>query len=151
MKTRFWTVTLMLVLLVLPVTFALADDAHHQDENAGDRKQGMMMRGGGVGMMDMDRMQEHMKEMRQTMERIHRTDDPAEHGRLMQEHMEMMHKGMGSMRGMMGMGAGKSDEEHRQMMERRMDMMQEMMQQMMEHMMAQQGPKGPAAGSGAAH
>ncbi len=147
MKTHgLFFLAAMLVLPALPATSTHADDAHHQGGDAGDRKQGMMMHGGGMGMMDMDRMQEHMKEMRQEMERIHRTDDPEERGRLMREHMEMMHEGMGGMRGMMGMGMGKSAEEHRQMMERRMDMMQEMMEQMMEHMMAQQEAKGPAAG-----
>jgi hypothetical protein len=104
----------------------------------------------GMAMMDMDKqsaqMQERMKTMQVQMDRIHKTTDPAERRKLMQEHMQSMREGMGMMKGMGGgMGAGMmgGDPKQRQdMMERRMDMMHMMMEQMMQH---QQMSSPPAA------
>lgn len=105
----------------------------------------------GMAMMDMNnyttQIHERMKTMQAQMERIHKTTDPAERRKLMQEHMQSMRDGMGMMRGMggpmMGGGTGpgmmSSDLKQRQdMMERRMDMMHMMMDQMMQHHQALQ-------------
>jgi periplasmic protein CpxP/Spy len=88
-------------------------------------------------------MQEHMKKMHAQMEKIRQTADPTERQKLMAEHMQAMHDGMGMMCGMGGgcMGGGMKHGgmmqggmmKHHEMMEKRMDMMQNMMQQMLEH------------------
>lgn len=99
----------------------------------------------GKGMMDEKQtvqMRERMKIMQAQMDRIHKTADPAERRKLMQEHMQSMRDGMDMMRGMGGpMMGGKGDgmammgdpKQRQDMMERRMDMMQMMMEQMMQH------------------
>ena len=112
---------------------------------------------------DMDKtygaMQERYKKMQEQMEKVRQAKDPKERQKLLQEHWQTMHDGMGMMGGMgmgprgggMGMGygprgcpAGATPEAtacRQNMMERRMDMMQMMMDQMMEH----QGQSTPAA------
>lgn len=144
MRQLQFLVVLSLMFLSPSSSFAAGGghDAHHGPADARPQS-AEMMRGAGMGMMDMDRMRVHMREMHEMMERIHRSDDPEERARLMQEHMEMMHKGMGHMHGMMGMGRGMSPEQHQQRMEERMDLMQQMMEQMMEHMMARDGMRMP--------
>ncbi len=144
--------TLLMCAVALPL--AQADDKHHpqQGSEAAATPATPSSQGMGMGMMDMNRMQD----MQKTMERAQLSTDPAERQRLMQEHMDQMHKMMGDMRGMMGMGAGggMSAEDRQQMMEKRMDMMQGMMEQMMEHMMAAEGAepsRGKEAGSGGRH
>jgi len=142
-------------------TSLMADEAHHPDAGPQSATRGAVTQG--QGMMDMDRMQEHMKSMQQLMERIHKNDDPATRQKLMSEHMQEMQQTMSDMRGMMmgpgmmqgspggkmgsgmmgggtmmGNGKGMPMEDRQKMMEQRMDMMQGMMEQMMEHMMAAQ-------------
>jgi hypothetical protein len=103
-------------------------------------------------------MQHSMQHMRELMDRIHATSDPAEQRRLMDEHMRAMHEAMGMMGGMKGMKAGEMPncsqddttceirrmQGQHQMMQQRMDMMQGMMGQMMDHMM-QRGEASPPA------
>jgi len=138
----------------------MADDAHHPGTDPQGATQGATQGAPvqGQGMMDMNRMQERMKDMQQLMDRIHKTDDPATRQKLMSEHMQDMQKAMNEMRGMMmgpgmmqggpggkmgsgimGDGKGMPMEDRQKMMGQRLDMMQGMMEQMMEHMMAQQG------------
>lgn len=137
--------TALMLAVHLPVVYA--DDSHHPEQAQAGGGQAAATQEKGAGMMNMDRM----KEMQQTMERIHKADDPKERQRLMQEHMQQMHEMMGDMQGMMmqggsggmtgsdGKGKEMTMEERQRMMAQRMDMMQGMMAQMMEHMMAQQG------------
>jgi len=109
----------------------------------------------GTAMMDdnqMAQMQERMKTMQAQMERLHKTTDPAERRKLIQEHMQSMRDGMTMMRGMGGpmmgmMGGGKGrgmmggdPKQREEMMERRMDMMHMMMEQMMQHQQVSQPP-----------
>lgn len=122
-----------MLMLAVYLSAAHADDSHHP-EKAQAAGQTAAPQDQGMGMMNMDRM----SDVQQMMERIHKTADPKERQRLMQEHMQQMHQMMGDMHAMMGKGMGKSSGENRMMMEQRMDMMQGMMEQMMEHMMAQQ-------------
>lgn len=102
---------------------------------------------------------DQLKNMMAQMEKIKATKDPKERQRLMQEHMDSMHKGLQALRpaggGMMHMmdcqmmkdgertagqacpmmGSEKSKRapgERMDMMEKRMDMMQMMMEQMVE-------------------
>lgn len=141
--------TVLMLAIHLPVAYA--DDSHHPEQaQAGGQAAAAQEKG--IGMMDMDRMQE----MHKTMERIQRSKDPAERERLMREHMHQMQEMMADMHNMMGIGMmmqggsggmmgkdGKGKEmtmeERQRMLGQRMDMMQGMMEQMMEHMMAQQG------------
>ncbi|MEW5756295.1 MAG: hypothetical protein AB1810_08315 [Pseudomonadota bacterium] len=128
------------IVFALGQPYAQADERHHPE--AGKQAETPTAASSkGMGMMDMNAMQD----MHKTMERIRQSNDPAERQRLMQEHMEQMHKMMNDMHGMMGMG-GMSGGEAQQTMEKRMDMMQGMMEQMMEHMMAQQGMQAPGGG-----
>lgn len=100
----------------------------------------------------MQRMQNRMQAMHETMAKIRATKDPAERQRLMQEHVQAMHSGMAMMDGMGGSAGRQGDAAARcgegdlacrmnQMqtqhgaMAERMGMMQQMMQQMMDHMM----------------
>ncbi len=76
-------------------------------------------------------MNANMDKMQAEMKRIQETKDPAQRGKLMDEHMKQMHEGMGEMR-KKGMG-GK---------ECRMEMMDGMMGQMQEHRRAMQEPGG---------
>ncbi len=130
------------VLVLFGSLYAQADDRHHpQAGQAAGASQTSPSQGMGMGMMDMDRMQE----MHKMMERIQKTENPAERQQLMNEHMEQMHKMMGEMHGMMDKGMDEKT------MVKRMNMMQGMMEQMMEHMMAAEGAKpAPEKGAGAA-
>ncbi len=47
----------------------------------------------------MTRLQAHMRQMQQQMQRIHATTDPSGRQRLMQEHYQSMQQGMAMMRG----------------------------------------------------
>lgn len=90
---------------------------------------------GGIGMMS-DTMQEHMRTMREQMEKIRAAADPGERDKLVQEHMRSMHAAMEMMRGMggsmtqgpqSGPGAmGGDAQNQRDMMAQCMDMMQKM-------------------------
>lgn len=113
-------------------------DAHQKDSGA-------MMAG----------MQDHMRSMQETMQKIHAATSDAERKKLMDDHMKQMQKHMDMMKGMGSNGAGmggmsamkdKGDKQGMGMMEGgmkcsmmdRMDMMQMMMEQMMQHMAMQQ-------------
>lgn len=142
MKTKFILIP-AIVSIALAIPMAQADDAHHpkdKQEKVSDVQAPATTAspaaspGMGMGMMDMNRMQE----MQKMMERIEQSDDPAEKQRLMQEHMDEMHKMMSDMHGMMGKGMSGSAPDRQQATEKRMDMMQGMMEQMMEHMMARE-------------
>jgi len=104
------------------------------------------------------------------MDRIHKTTDPAERQKLLDEHYKLMQEQMTTMRGMgggmmMGMGGGMGQggqgvmgpggapksggpgkaptpDQRMRMMEDRMDMMQMMMEQMQGQMMEQRRPQG---------
>lgn len=82
--------------------------------------------------MPMD-VEKHRQSMQQMHERIAAAKTPAERQALMQEHMRLMHEGMGLMsrmgRGGPGAAAGPSGG-----MEMRMDMMESMMQMMTDRM-----------------
>lgn len=134
------------VSFVMGIATVQADPRHHAGQAASSP---------GMGMMDMNQMQDRMQTMRETMERAHKTEDPQERRQLMQQHMTQMHDMMGNMRGMTGTGmmmrgdaatpmdggqmGGAAMVERHNMMERRMDMMQQMMEQMMEQLMMMQG------------
>lgn len=103
-------------------------------------------------------MQERYKKMQEQMGKIRQTKDPKDRQKLLQEHWQTMHEGMGMMGGGMGrgprggamMGAGPAGCPlgaapeamtcRQNMMERRMEMMQMMMENMIEH----QGQAAPA-------
>jgi hypothetical protein len=138
--------------LSLPFAAMAQDDhaAHHPDDKAAAKEDA------GSGMMMMDRQ---MQKMRDLMEKMHKASDPAERQRLLEEHMQAMHEGMETMRGMrgeMGMmgkrkdaakdGEGRAQDDsadgghmmmgmlkRHKMMQQRMDMMESMMEQMLEH------------------
>lgn len=91
---------------------------------------------------------EHMNTMLEQMDRIHRTTNPEERQRLLEEHWKTMDEqmaGMREMEGMMGgMHGGRGDrghgsthmmdpEQRDSYMQDRMDMQQMMMEQMMQH------------------
>lgn len=99
----------------------------------------------------MSRMQEKMQAMQAQMDMIHRTTDATERRKLMQEHMQAMQTNMTAMRGMggplmkgrgehgaimmCGNEGGMTDGDMikcREMMEKRMDMVQMMMEQMIQ-------------------
>lgn len=120
---------------------------------------------------NMMQWQERMQQMDMMLDQARKSNDPQQHQKLMNEHMQSMQEGMGMMKGMMGQngmggpmssgkdagkGMGSMDINQRmEMMQNRMDMMQTMMQ----HMMGQQaeemrmGPgmrqgMGPGSGMG---
>ncbi|MEJ2652428.1 MAG: hypothetical protein P8173_11690 [Gammaproteobacteria bacterium] len=64
----------------------------------------MMMQGGGMGMMEINSMQDRLKSMEKLMDRVGKTNDPAKRRMLMCEHMEQMQELMGNMHGMMDPG-----------------------------------------------
>lgn len=154
MERKYRFPILMLCVSAALSMAAMGDDKHHEAESGNDIPPGMMMQGGN-GMMDMDRMQDQMQAMRETMDRARNENNPEERAHLMQAHMRQMHEMMGRMRGMMGPGSmARNDDESKMkpgteakmpmegrqlMMERRMDLMQQMMEQMMDQMMLQEG------------
>ena len=146
-------ITLTTLAMVLTMPLAMADEQHHQGKDEKSHEMGMqegMMNEG--GMMDHDAMQERMQTMRETMKKIHGTQDPAERKRLMQDHMQQMRDAMGAMKGM-----GEHQEGSRQKMmemdgercQKMMKMHSEMMQGMMEQMDARmQMQDGTTEGNG---
>jgi hypothetical protein len=123
--------------LVIVSSAAVADERGQQGMGPMGQSSGMMMQGGGMGMMDMDRAQDRIKSMQQLMDRMHQTTDSGKRQKLLREHMEEMQKLMGNMRGMMmgpGMkgGGSMSMEDRQKLMGQRLDIMQQMMEQMLE-------------------
>ncbi|MEW5664945.1 hypothetical protein AB1288_01245 [Pseudomonas putida] len=109
---------------------------------------------------EMAKAQENLKKMQDQMSLIHKTTDPVQRQKLMQDHQAMMQQGMLTMKGMMGccggmmggrmMGSGhmmgwgqmgshyagmtpEQMKQHQYMMDRYMGMQQMMMDQMMQH------------------
>ena len=159
----------------LAVTLALAGAPLAQDKPAAKPPAAQPgPRGPGMGMpmseQDRTQMQERMRLMQQQMDRLHKTTDPAERQKLLDEHYKLMEAQMATMRGMgggmmMGMGGGMGQggqgmmgpggapkaggpgkppmpDQRMRMMEDRMDMMQMMMEQMQGQMMEQRRPQG---------
>jgi len=99
----------------------------------------------------MERMDTHMKTMRETHEKMMQAKSPSEREALMAMHRKQMKDGltmMGDMAGMKGMGGmhgmgpmGSDMAMRHQMMERRMEMMHSTMQMMMDQML--QAPAKP--------
>ena len=100
---------------------------------------------------DMSHMQENMKAMQAQMDRIHETTDAKERQKLMREHVQAMQVNMNAKRSMggplmkgrgehgaimmCGSKGGMTDGDMiqcREMMEKRVDMMQMMMEQMIQ-------------------
>lgn len=76
-------------------------------------------------------MEQHMQAMHGMREKLAAAATPEERQRLMQEQMELMHRGMDMLSDMRGEGA---DAHAHGPMEMRMQMMQSMMQMMMDRM-----------------
>lgn len=153
MRKLLATTLVISTMLIAPLTLVQAGDdqnsGQHEEHSQAHSSEGMM---GNGGMMDNTRMQGRMDQMKQTMQRLQNTDDPAERRELMKQHRQQMHQAMGSMCTMMGDGK-KSDGDHeggmtgkmdmdpemrRQMMQEHMDMMEGMIEQMKAHMQADQ-------------
>lgn len=113
---------------------------------------GSMM--GGDSMMEPGMMEEYSEEQRnrfdrsfqdmeQLMERVHQSDDPEEHDRLMHEHMHELQEGMmmmseGWRRGTPDSAGNPGDLDARvRNMEQRMFLMQQMLNQMIEREVAE--------------
>jgi hypothetical protein len=88
------------VVLVMLSSTAFADSDHHKGDGSSQGMPGMMM-SGGMPMMNMDAMHEHMTKMQKTMEQIQGAGDAKARQDLMQQHMKEMQEGMGMMQGMM--------------------------------------------------
>lgn len=132
------TITITALAMILTVPLAMANQQHHEEK--GEKSQEMSMQEdmmGEGGMMNHDGMQKRMQAMRQTMKKIHATQDTAERKRLMQKHMQQMRDAMGEMSGMgerhdgMRQNMKNMDGEHcKKMMKMHSEMMQGMKQQM---------------------
>lgn len=126
---------ILFVTLCLTATLAFAGDEHGHDRKMDG--QGMHSNS---GMMAHEGMQARMQTMRETMQKIQDTEDPAERRRLMREHMQQMHGAMGEMGGMGHQGdmhggmMNMDADQCREMMQMHQSMMQAMMEQMGAHM-----------------
>ncbi|MDO9068129.1 MAG: hypothetical protein Q7W05_06705 [Deltaproteobacteria bacterium] len=151
MKTINTLVFATLTALALSAPYAIAETAAKTDKKpvASDAETDKLY----------GAMQDRYKKMQEQMEKIRQTKDPKERQKLLQEHWQTMHEGVGMMGGGMGrgprgggamMGAGPAGCQpgaapeamacRQNTMERRMDMMQMMMENMIEH----QGQTPPA-------
>ncbi|MDZ7736721.1 MAG: hypothetical protein U5P41_11950 [Gammaproteobacteria bacterium] len=140
-------ITLTILAMILAPPLAMADEQHHEGKGEKSHEMGMqegMMDKG--GMMNHDAMQERMQTMRETMQEIRNTQDPAERQRLMQAHMQQMRDVMGKMKGMSEHHEGRHEqmmemdgERCKKMMEMHSKMMQGMMEQMDARMQMQSG------------
>lgn len=133
MKSHFIVSLFALSIAASPV---FAEEAHHPAEPATEKSGSAVAAqpGGGMGMMQMHGMQQHMDRMHATMEKARQAKSTDERRRLMQEHMQEMHKAMGTMQGMTkdkGMSVMPM-EKRMEGMEMRMEMMRRMMQQMLD-------------------
>lgn len=138
--------------MIFATAMAVADEKHHEGTQAkGAPESGGMMQEGGMPMMDMKTMEEHMEKMQATLDKAKSAKDPKERQVLLQDHMKEMNAGMGMMNKMSGMmmsqpsggamgGGPKMEPDSKQMQQQHESMQQRMsmMQKMMEHMMAQQ-------------
>jgi len=143
----------MVAWLLMSAPVAYADDAHYPEQGGTPAVKSApdQAMSSGVADAQMVKAQERMKQAQALMARLREAKDPAEHKRLMQEHMQAMRDTMDMMRGMkmgmmgggqgmgmMGGGQGKGPAKTggmmpmHQMMEDRMEMMQMMMEQMFE-------------------
>lgn len=134
----------MITILIASMTLVQAGDNQNADQH-GKHSEAHSH----DGMMGNTGMREHMERMKQTMNRIQNTGDPAERKELMTKHRQQMHQAMGSMCKKMGdgkkadgsKGGGMMDmdpEMRRQMMQEHMQLMESMMEQMKAHMQADQ-------------
>ncbi|PJA31349.1 MAG: hypothetical protein CO187_09895 [Zetaproteobacteria bacterium CG_4_9_14_3_um_filter_53_7] len=118
---------------------ALANEDHHSADSAAGKTDNAVITqpSGGMSMMQMQGMQQHMDKMHALMEKARAAKTDKERHTLMQEHMQEMHKAMGKMQGMMG---GKDSSMVAMPMEKRMEKMEAgmgMMQKMMKQIMDQ--------------
>ena len=145
--------------LLLIVLSSVAFGINAQQSNSGQAKPPAPTQNQQPQMQaQMQQMEGRMAEMRALMERIQKTEDPAERQRLLDEHARSMQQGMMMMGQMMhGPGGGQGPQcaqndtqcqmqrmqGQQQMMGQQMGMMQSMMEQMMGQMMGmmQQGAK----------
>ena len=147
-----------LTALALSVPYAIADDAHHPDQQKGPSAQATPATSADAD-KSVQTMKKNTQKMQAQLDKISHAKNPQERQRLLQEHMQtmrenmmlgksmmgnmmdcpMMEGGMGMMgggmmgggMGMMGGGTGPEAMMNRMnMMEKRMDMMQMMMEQM---------------------
>jgi hypothetical protein len=131
MKTLVTAIALSAA-LSMPV---LADNEHNHQHGNDMKEAGM--HGTMMDQEHMMKMHEHMQEMEKLMSKIKRENDPKKREKLMNEHMESMHKGMNmmnaNMRGKHSKGSMEmTPDQHMEMMENRLDIMQRMMEQMMQ-------------------
>lgn len=133
--------SLVLWAALVAVPFSNSVSAHSFAGNANSGPGSMMAPG--MGMMgnysdeQREQFNQSFQEMQRLMERIHQTDDPAEHDRLMHEHMHQLQGGMmmmhnGWMPGPGGQAQGMDSDDWRRNMEQRMFMMQMMLNQVIE-------------------
>ncbi len=136
--------------VAIVATGVVADDKHHEGSSAKTMPGGTgMLHEGGMPMVDMKTMEEHMEQMQATLNKARASKDPNERQALLQKHMQEMHTGMDMMNHMGGMmmpqsaggamGGGpemapgsKQMQQQHEVMQQRMDMMQKMMQHMMD-------------------
>lgn len=134
--------------LTLATTVVGAEETHHEGSAPGEAKAGAMgmMHEGGMPMMDMKTMEEHMEKMQAIMAQAKAAKDPKERQALLKKHRQEMHASMNMMNGMMmpevsggAMGGGpktapdaKQMQQQHQMMQQRMNMMQKMMENMLD-------------------
>jgi len=98
MKTKLFTgVAVVFLVLSNPL---MAEEDHHKDGDSRQSSPGMMM-SGGMPMMDMKTMHDHMAKMQKTMDQVLRSKNMKEQQELMHQHMKEMHEGMGMMQRMM--------------------------------------------------
>lgn len=118
-----------IVVLVIGLGSAWADDAHHP-EKADTPMKTSTAKAEGAALPSMPMMQEHMLQMQQQMEKIQNSKDPAEKDKLMQEHMLAMLAHMKMMQGMMSSGMMMGGGMPPQMMEQRLKTMEQRLDQM---------------------
>ena len=117
---------------------AFANEDHHPADSATGKTVSTVTAqpSDGMGMMQMQGMQQHMDKMHDLMEKARAAKSDKERHTLMQEHMQEMRKTMGKMQGMMGGKDSKMGvmpmEKRMEEMEAGMDIMQKMMKQMMD-------------------
>ncbi|WP_111748503.1 hypothetical protein [Salinisphaera orenii] len=136
---------MMATILTSALAFPLAYAGEQHESSMSQNNSAMHQQDGDMakGMMGDSSMHSHMQAMRQTMQKIHQTEDPAERRQLMQKHMQQMQESMSNM----DMGSKHQStktmdaDKRRQMMQNRMQKMQGTMQQMMQQMQAEHHTK----------
>lgn len=121
-----------------------ADHTAHHPDDAAKPAEATAQKSSNADMPMMADMQDNMKMMQETMQKIHVATTDADRKKLMEEHMKLMSDHMKMMKGMNGEGAmadmngkhgmGMMEGGMKCGMMDKMDMMQKMMDQMMQHM-----------------